>query len=348
MEFSGITLVTGAAGFMGSHLVEYLASLGCRVRATARPRKDTSFFQRLGVEFRPADLTRPETLPPLFEGGVDRVFHLGAICNFSTPYDALYPTNVLGVKHITRLALENRVRRYVHVSSTSVYGPYQGRPFSEDSPRRPADDYGRSKRDGEEVVWRRVREGLPALIARPCTVYGPRCTDGAGKAFSRRTSIAAIPGHGRQLLSNVRAEDVAAALEHLSLLEDEAVVGQAYNIADDSHPTVEEALTLAAESFGGRRPGIHMPLGAVKAAARVQGWTARMKKKVPDLEYDAVRYLYHDYVVDNAKLKATGYTFLFPDFRGSMKDLKERQAQLEERKVAKKEGKNQRPVSIPG
>ena len=100
MQFDGITLVTGAAGFMGSHLVEYLAKKGVRVRATARPRKDTSFFDRLGVEYVPADLTKPETLPPLFRGGVDRIFHLGAICNFSTPYEKLYPTNVLDRKSV--------------------------------------------------------------------------------------------------------------------------------------------------------------------------------------------------------------------------------------------------------
>ena len=135
MEFTGITLVTGAAGFMGSHLVEFLVRKGVRVRATARPRKDTSFFDRLGVEYVAADLTKPETLPRLFEGGVDRVFHLGAICNFSTPYESLYPTNVKGVKLITDLALKNGVKRYVHVGSTSVYGYYRGTPFKEDSPR---------------------------------------------------------------------------------------------------------------------------------------------------------------------------------------------------------------------
>ena len=101
MTFNGITLVTGAAGFMGSHLVERLVKRGVRVRATARPRKNTSFFDKLGVEFVPADLTEPEGLPALFEGGVDRVFHLGAVCNFSTPYERLHPTNVNGVARIT-------------------------------------------------------------------------------------------------------------------------------------------------------------------------------------------------------------------------------------------------------
>lgn len=321
MSSAGITLVTGAAGFMGSHLVEYLVSLGVRVRATVRPRKDLSFFERLGVEYVPADLTRPETLPSLFAGGVDRVFHLGAICNFSTPYARLHPTNVAGVERFTKLAQDAGVKRYVHVGSTSVYGPYRGVPFREDGPRDPQDDYGRSKRDGEDVVWARIREGFPAVITRPCTVYGPRCNDGAGKAFSRPTAIAAIPGHGRQRLSNIRAEDVAAAVEHLSHLDE--AIGQAYNIAEDTNPTVEEALTLAAETFGTKPPTLHLPLWLLKIVARIDGGLAARKGRIPDLEYDAVRYLYDDYIVDNAKLKATGYRLRFPDFRASMAQLKD-------------------------
>ena len=321
MDFEGITLVTGAAGFMGKHLVEHLVALGVRVRATARPRKNTSYFDSMGVEFVGADLTKPETLPALFDGGVDRVFHLGAICNFSTPYKKLYPTNVLGVDRITQLALDAGVRRYVHVGSTAVYGPYRGTPLTEDAPRNPQDSYGRSKRDGEDIVWQRIQEGLPAIITRPCTVYGPGCNDGAGKAFSRPTSILAIPGNGRQLLSNVRAEDVAAAVVHLSHLDE--AVGKAFNIADDSHPTIAEALTVAAMAFGAKPPKLHLPLAIVKAFARLDGFISRMKGRIPDLEYDAVRYLSTDYVVDNARLKNTGYRFIYPDFEESMKQMAE-------------------------
>jgi nucleoside-diphosphate-sugar epimerase len=321
MEFTGITLVTGAAGFMGSHLVEFLARKGVQVRASARPRKDTSFFDHLGIEYMAADLTKPETLPPLFEGGVDRVFHLGAICNFSTPYESLYPTNVDGVKRITALALKNGVKRYIHVGSTSVYGYYRGMPFREDSPRNPQDCYGRSKRDGEDVVWGRIKEGLPAIITRPCTVYGPRCNDGAGKAFSRPSSISAIPGNGQQLLSNVRAEDVAAAVYHLSFID--AAVGQAFNLAEDTHPTLEEALVISSEAFGTKPPKMHLPLWLVKAVARLDGAVSARKGRIPDLELDAVKYLYDDYVVDNSKLKELGYRMIYPDFRESMKQMRE-------------------------
>jgi len=320
MDFNGITLVTGAAGFMGMYVVEFLARQGVHVRATSRPRRDTGSFDAIGVEFVGADLTRPETLLPLFEGGVDRVFHLGAICNFSTPYEQLYPTNVQGVDHLTRLALKAGVRRYVQVSSTSVYGPYQARPFAEDDPRTPQDSYGRSKRAGEDIVWKRIGEGLPAIITRPCTVYGPRCNDGAGKVFSRPTSILAVPGSGRQRLSNVRAEDVAAAVVHLSHLDD--AVGKAFNISDDTHPAVAEALTIAARTFGTKAPKVHLPIALVKALARMDGVVSRIKGRIPDLEYDAVRYLVDDYVVDNTRLKNTGYAYIYPDFAQSMKQIK--------------------------
>jgi len=319
MEFKGITLVTGAAGFMGSHVVEFLVRKGVRVRATARPREDTSFFDRLGVEYVPADLTKPETLPQLFKGGVDRVFHLGAICNFSTPYESICSTNVEGVRQITALAMKNSVKRYIHVGSTSVYGYYRGTPFKEDSPRAPQDCYGRSKRDGEDIVWGRIKEGLPAIITRPCTVYGPRCNDGAGKVFSRPTSISAIPGSGKQLLSNIRAEDVAAAVYHLSLID--AAVGQAFNLAEDTHPTLEEALVMSSEAFNTKPPKMHLPLWLVKTVARLDGVISARKGRIPDLELDAVKYLYDDYVVDNSKLKAFGYQMIYPDFRESMKQM---------------------------
>lgn len=110
MTYSGISLVTGAVGFLGSHVVECLAKNGVSVRATARPRQDISFFERLGVAYVGADLSKPSTLLPLFEGNVDRVFHVDGICNFSTSYEKLYPVNVKGVEEITRLALEKKVK----------------------------------------------------------------------------------------------------------------------------------------------------------------------------------------------------------------------------------------------
>lgn len=321
MEYSGISLVTGAAGFLGSHVVEYLVKKGVRVRATARPRKEISFFERLGVEYVGADLSKPATLLPLFDGNVDRIFHLGAICNLSTPYEQLYPINVNGVREITRLALAHKVKKFVHVTSTSVYGYYAGTPYRETDPRHPENDYGKSKRDGEDVVFKRMEQGLDAIIVRPCTVYGPRCTDGAGKVFSRPSAIAAIPGSGNQRLSNIRVEDVAAALYYLS--EKQGIIGQVFNISEDTNPPLGEALMLAAKIYGTKPPGIKLPLALIKCLAWIDGKISKSKGKIPDLEYEAVKYLYYDYVVDNSKLKETGFELQYPDFYASMAQLGE-------------------------
>jgi UDP-glucose 4-epimerase len=118
---------------------------------------------------------------------------------------------------------------------------------------------------------------------------------------------------------DVRVEDVAAAAVHLSELD--AAEGEAFNIADDSHPELEEALALAAEAFGAPAPRLHLPLGLVAAVARLQGLSARLRGRIPDLELDAVRLLRDDYLVDNSKLKSTGYQLVYPDFRASMKEM---------------------------
>lgn len=323
MEEENISLVTGATGFIGLHLIDHLIESGARVRASAPAWDDLHALRereaRDEIELLTADVTQPETLPALFEGKVDKVFHLGAICNLSTPYSTLKAVNVDGVEKISALALSAGVRCFVYMGSTSVYAPSGGAALVEDTERAPGNSYGRSKRDAEDLLWERSREGLPLIILRPCTVYGPGCSDGAGKVFSRQNSIAAIPGDGHQRLSNVRVEDVAAAAVHLA--ERAEALGQAFNLADDSHPSLEEALALAAEAFGGKPPKLHLPIALLEIIARVQGFVARRRGLIPDLELDALAYLRDDYVVENRKLKACGYHLRYPDFAESIRAL---------------------------
>jgi nucleoside-diphosphate-sugar epimerase len=117
----------------------------------------------------------------------------------------------------------------------------------------------------------------------------------------------------------VRVEDVAGAALHLAA-RDEAR-GQAFNVADGSHPTLEQALALAASAFDTKPPRLHLPLPVVALAARAQGWAARRAGRIPELELDAVRHLRGDYVVDASRLTRSGYRLLHPDFAESMRDL---------------------------
>lgn len=318
MKYANTTLVTGAAGFIGQELVRQLHKNKIKVRATDIHQPIGRDFQNSGIEFIQANLCDPLQASALFQD-VDRVFHCAGICNLTAPYHALEPINVKGVALIADFALEHKVRCFVHMSSTSVYGTYQGSPFNEGNECKPKDDYGRSKLAGEAQIIQRMAQGLSAIILRPCTVYGPGCNDGAGKVFSRPGTIAGIPGNGRQRLANIRVEDVAAAAIFVS--ETENAIGKTFNLADDSHPQLEEALVMAAEAFGSTISRKHIPLALLKVLARMEGIIAKLRHEIPDLEYQAIKYLYQDYVIDNRRLTKTGYQLLYPDFRTSMRDL---------------------------
>jgi UDP-glucose 4-epimerase len=80
---------------------------------------------------------------------------------------------------------------------------------------------------------------------------------------------------------------------------------------------------MASEAFGTKPPSTHLPLWLVKIVAKLDGAISARKGRIPDLELDAVKYLYADYVVDNRKLKDTGYRMIYPDFRQSMKQIGE-------------------------
>ncbi|EMJ89208.1 NAD-dependent epimerase/dehydratase family protein [Leptospira meyeri] len=316
MKFSGITLITGANGFIGFALLNELAkNPSLKIRVTDLNNDRINLLNNKNIEYIRSDIRNEVDLKKLFSG-VDRVFHVAGICNLSTPYETLKPINVNAVEKITDFALENKVKAYVHFSSSSVYGIYRGTPFKETDFCNPMDAYAKSKYDGEQIVLTKISKGLKAVILRPCTVYGPGCNDGAGKVFSRPGKIAGIPGRGDKKLANVRVEDVSSAAIFLS--EKDNVFGEIFNIADDSHPSLGEALDLASIAFGSKINKIHIPLGILKVLAKLEAPIAKLRGKIPDLEFEAIKYLYKDYCMDNQKLKSVGYTIKYPDFKNSI------------------------------
>jgi nucleoside-diphosphate-sugar epimerase len=127
-------LVTGACGFSGSYLVKELLERGRGVRATdleraydepkARELREILDldYRRDGVEWVPSDLTRPETLDPLFEGEVGCLFHTASLYDYSAPWEWLEKVNVQGVTNLLEAALRGGVERMVHWSTCGVYG----------------------------------------------------------------------------------------------------------------------------------------------------------------------------------------------------------------------------------
>jgi UDP-glucose 4-epimerase len=318
MNHQQTVLVTGASGFIGRELVRQLSKKNVYVRATDIIEPKDEIFKLPNVAFVQADICEPNEVTRLF-GGVDRVFHTAGVCNLTSPFEKLEPININAVGLISSIALQHSVSCFVHFSSTSIYGAYAGVPFNEQAPCLPKDNYGKSKLLGEEKIKSNMAKGLPAIILRPCTVYGPGCNDGAGKVFSRPGTIAGIPGNGKQKIANIRVEDVAASALYLSERQD--AFGKIFNLADNSQPKLEDALAIAAKTFGSNFSRKHIPLFLMKVVALVEGAIAKRRHEIPDLEYEAIKYLYDDYIVDNTQLINSGYQLVYPDFSESMKDL---------------------------
>ena len=178
-------LVTGAGGFIGSHLVERLVDEGAAVRAFVRytSRGDHGLLQQLPPETRAeidvvaGDLRDPQAVQQA-AAGVDVVFHLGAI--ISIPYSYLHPyetaeTNFMGTLNVLQACREHETPRLVHTSTSEVYGTALTVPMDEGHPLQGQSPYSASKIGADKLVESFYRSyDLPAVTVRPFNTYGPR------------------------------------------------------------------------------------------------------------------------------------------------------------------------------
>jgi len=183
-------LVTGAGGFIGSHLVERLVSEGARVRALVHynSRNDPGLLKFLsdetlaGLDLLPADLLDPYAVQQAVDG-IEIVFHLGAL--ISIPYSYIHPyhvaeTNMMGTLNVLEACRAVGVRRLVHTSSSEVYGTALRVPIDEDHPLQGQSPYSASKIGADKLAKSYFcAYELPVVTLRPFNTYGPRQSDRA-------------------------------------------------------------------------------------------------------------------------------------------------------------------------
>jgi dTDP-glucose 4,6-dehydratase len=178
-------LVTGAAGFIGGHLVAELVRRGARVRAFVHYRsgEDRGTLDELEpegageLEVVPGDLRDAESVAQA-TAGAEIVFHLGAL--IAIPYSYVNPrgyveTNVVGTLNVANAALAAGVERVVHTSTSEVYGTARTVPITETHPLEPQSPYAASKLGADKLMDSFHRSyGLPVTVLRPFNTYGPR------------------------------------------------------------------------------------------------------------------------------------------------------------------------------
>jgi dihydroflavonol-4-reductase len=318
---SPCVLVTGAAGFTGHHMVLHAARAGLRVRATdVSSRHYGALFDALGAEFVAADLTRSEGLDRLLEG-VDAVFHVAGIHDYSTPDEIMFAVNVKAVENLCEASVAAGVDRFIHLSSVGVYGYdwRSGVPVAEDAEKLtpPLNNYNVSKWEGEKIVHRYQREkGLRATIFRPAAIYGPRSEYGLFNALQRiyanrdkRRMLMA--GKGDRIEAFLHVEDMCRAV--LFSFEREETVGEIYNVSDESRMTTAEFFQLVSrELIGSEKPFLRVPMLLLLPAAAISQRIARWRKTRPALEVATLQYLSYDRCWDTSKLTAAGFKLLHP------------------------------------
>jgi nucleoside-diphosphate-sugar epimerase len=259
-------LITGGNGFVGRHVVSALQGRGDRVRVLALPGEDASWLKQRGVVVYHGDVRVPESLVQAVQGA-DSVLHLAAMMDVWRPIEDYRAVNVTGSENIGRAALAAGVRRFVHMSSSSVYGVALGRAADESFPLAPfPDPYPITKADGDRLVQRMIAEDqLPAVIIRPDQIFGPGDHLHFGRMADRlRAGKGVIVGRGDNAMPFVYVTDIVRGL--LLALDHDHAVGQAYNITND-HPLTQRQMLLAiAHDIGASPPRVHIPYRALYAA----------------------------------------------------------------------------------
>ncbi len=255
-------LITGANGFLGSHLAQALAARGDEVRCLLRPGADARALDGLAVTQVPGDVTEASTLLPAVEG-VDVVFHLAGIRRASTR-DAFMRVNADGTRHVAEAMVKGGARRLLLCSSLAASGPSGGgRPRREEDPLCPEEWYGESKAEAEGLAFSFKGE-LEVTAIRPARIVGPR--DHENLVFFRlvKRGVVLKLGGAPRPISMVDVDDVVAQL--LLQAEKREAVGEAFFCAADETTTLEDLMRLIAEVLQVRPRTVYVPEVALRAA----------------------------------------------------------------------------------
>ena len=265
-----ICVVTGVAGFIGSHLAEKLLDAGHTVRGVDKflgnyPRRfkewNLAQVRRSGLEFIEEDLVDVD-LPALLDGAT-YVFHQaaqpGVRSSWGEEFGEYTHNNILATQHLLEASKKSKIEKFVYASSSSVYGDTQDLPMRESGMTRPVSPYGVSKLSAEQLCYLYWKEfGVPTVSLRYFTVYGPRQRpDMFFHIFMRAHRLGeAIPIYddGKQSRDFTFCADIVdgniAAAEYPG-------AGEVFNLGGGSRTTVEEVVRMV-EQISGKKAKLNM------------------------------------------------------------------------------------------
>jgi dihydroflavonol-4-reductase len=297
------TLVTGASGFLGSHVARQLVARGEDVRVLLRPSSHNRAIGDLSLEYVTGDLLDPTSLERATKG-VERIFHVAADYRlWARRKREIYDCNVGGTKNLLEAAKRAGVQQFIYTSTVAT--------IAVDRPHIPSEStdaqleemvghYKRSKWMAEHEVLNAARDGFPAIIAMPTTPVGPwdwKPTP-TGKIILDFLN-GKMPGYVETGLNFVGVEECAAG--HL-LVSDKGKIGQRYLLGGENL-TLKQLLDTLAQITSLHAPSMKIPHGLALAAAYGSTIFARLIGKEPPIPIEGVKIARHNMFVDCSRAR---------------------------------------------
>jgi dihydroflavonol-4-reductase len=265
----GATLVTGAGGFLGSHLARALARRGDELRVMARRRSNLAPLEGIDYDRCSGDVTDRRAVRRAMEG-VERVFHVAGRTSLrASDREAVFDTNLRGARLVFEEALAAGVERVVHTSTVGAIGVAKpGGTADETTPFEIGglgDAYVNSKHEAELEAFRLASQGLPVVIVNPTFVLGPDDPTGTSMRLVRRFLQGRIPAYVDGGLNIVDVRDVATG--HL-LADEKGKVGERY-ILGGRNFTFDRLFADLARISGVSPPPLKLPAAIAARGAEL-------------------------------------------------------------------------------
>src|SRR6266567_3305916 len=292
------TLVTGAAGFLGSHVTRQLVARGADVRVLLRPSSNNRAIADLPLEYFTGDLRDAASLERAL-AGVKRVFHVAADYRlWAKRSQDIYDSNVGGTKNLLEAAKRAGVEQFIYTSTVATIAVDRPEPPNEKTETKLAEmvgHYKRSKWLAEKEVLDAARNGFPAIVAMPTTPVGPwdwKPTP-TGKIILDFLN-GKMPGYVETGLNFVGVEECAAG--HL-LVSEKGKIGERYLLGGENL-TLKATLDMLAKITGLRAPSLKIPHGLALGVAYANTAFSRLLGREPGTPTEGVKIARHMMFVD--------------------------------------------------
>ncbi|QQR81845.1 MAG: NAD(P)-dependent oxidoreductase [Deltaproteobacteria bacterium] len=297
-------LVTGATGFLGSHLVDRLLAQGDEVHVLSRKTSNLRWLKDKPLTFHEGDVTGSLEQIENAVSKMDIIYHVAGVVQ-ALKEETYFQVNAFGTKQILDacLRVNPQVKRIVIVTSLAAHGPgtQEGIPAKESDRNLPVNAYGQSKLEAEKIAAFYM-DKIPITIIRPPAIYGPRDEQFLSLFKMVQSGIVILPGLRKKIINACHVQDVVSGII-LAALSDKAV-GEIFFIGNDKNYSWEEAAVIFSDVIGKKVILFSIPSIIVYAAALVADFISHLTSKLLPLSWDsATNFIQKNWMLDISKAK---------------------------------------------